>query len=89
MRCCNAVLRCPLPWFQTRWARLQWRLIYGAVGDFALVADFDHDGAQQRKAPARKILHSGRKFNSRPRKCLDYAKPNDIFTAPPPITLVA
>ena len=29
------------------------------------------------------------KLNSRPRKCLDYAPPNDIFTAPPPIALAA
>jgi IS30 family transposase len=29
------------------------------------------------------------KLNSRPRKCLDYATPNDIFTAPPPIALAA
>ena len=29
------------------------------------------------------------KPNSRPRKCLDYATPNDIFTAPPPIALAA
>jgi IS30 family transposase len=29
------------------------------------------------------------KLNSRPRKCLDYATPNDIFAAPPPIALAA
>jgi IS30 family transposase len=29
------------------------------------------------------------KLNSRPRKCLDDATPNDIFTAPPPIALAA
>ena len=29
------------------------------------------------------------KLNSRPRKCLDYATPNDIFIAPPPIALAA
>jgi IS30 family transposase len=29
------------------------------------------------------------KLNSRPRKCLDFATPHDIFTAPPPIALAA
>ena len=29
------------------------------------------------------------KLNSRPRKCLDHATPNDIFTAPSPIALAA
>lgn len=29
------------------------------------------------------------KLNSRPRKCLDYQTPNDIFHAPPPIALAA
>ena len=28
-------------------------------------------------------------LNTRPRKCIDYATPNDIFTAPPPIALAA
>ena len=28
------------------------------------------------------------KLNSRPRKCLDFATPNDIFAAPPTIALV-
>lgn len=29
------------------------------------------------------------KLNSRPRKCIDYATPNDIFTAPASIALAA
>jgi len=29
------------------------------------------------------------KLNSRPRKCLDYATPNDTFIALPPIALAA
>jgi IS30 family transposase len=29
------------------------------------------------------------KLNRRPRKCLDYQTPNDIFFAPPPVALAA
>lgn len=54
-----------------------------------LIRQYFPKGADFSKITAGQVAEVEMKLNRRPRKCLDYHTPNDIFNPPPPIALAA
>jgi len=54
-----------------------------------LIRQYFPKGTDFSRVTAAEVRAIQDKLNSRPRKCLDYRTPNDIFSPPPPIALAA
>ena len=52
-----------------------------------LIRQYPPKGSDFRSLTGEEVAGIQNKLNSRPRKCLDYPTPDDIFHAPPPIAL--